>query len=167
MTAVDECIFAFALRVSSPAFVHCAPASLRSREAAREGGYIEPFTFTLRLVCGTAKAVVYRSVAHAFSICTGHSRSNVQLGAQFTYLAWNKFGNGRFQRPIPPPHIHINRKNYLELCHPSGQYPVIYLVCPLSRRNHPHFPSLPSSLVFLSQCRIRAVTLIHSPFDDS
>ena len=46
------------------------------------------------------------SVAHVFSIRAGHSRSEVQLGAQFTYLAWNKFGSGRFQRPIPPPHIH-------------------------------------------------------------
>ena len=94
LTAVDECIFAVALRVSAPAFVHCAPTNLRSREAAREGGYIEPFTFTLRLVCGTAKAVWYRSVAHAFSICAGHSRSDVQLGAQFTYLVWDKLGNG-------------------------------------------------------------------------
>ena len=109
MTAIDKCIFAVALRASAPAFVHCAPASLRSREAAREGGHIEPFTFTFRLVCGTAKAVLFRSVAHTFSICVGHFRSDVQLGAQFTYLAWNKFGNGRFQWPIPPTHIHINQ----------------------------------------------------------
>ena len=111
-----------------------------------QGGHIEPFTFTFRLVCGTAKAVVFRSVAYAFPICTGHSQSDVRLGAQFTYLAWNNFGNGQFQWLIPLPHIHINEKiNYLELCHPSGQYPTIYLVCPLSHRNHPHFP-FPSNL---------------------
>ena len=42
---------------------------------------------------------------------------------------------------LPLPHIHINKKkNYLELCCPSGQYPTIYLVCLLSHHNHPHFP---------------------------
>ena len=116
LTAIDECIFAVALQLSAPAFIHCAtafihcaPASLRSREAAREGGHIEPFTFTFHLVCGTAKAVVFRSVAYAFPICTGHSQSDVRLGAQFTYLAWNKLGNGRFQWPLR--HQHAQRQS--------------------------------------------------------
>ena len=77
----------------------------KQRSSARRRPY-RTLTFTLCLICGTAKTVVFCSVAHAFSICAGHSRSDVQLGAQFTYLAWNKFGSGRFQRPIPPPHIH-------------------------------------------------------------
>ena len=70
----------------------------------REGGHIEPFTFTLRHICGTAKAVVFRSAAHAFSIYAGHFQSDVQLGAQFTYLTWNKFGDGQFQRPLRRRH---------------------------------------------------------------
>ena len=60
------------------------------------------------------------SFAHVFSICAGHSRSDVQLGAQFTYLAWNKFGNEQFQWPIPPPHIHINQKNLFGALSPIG-----------------------------------------------
>ena len=40
----------------------------------------------------------------------------------------------------PTTYSHQPKKIYLELCRPSGQYPAIYLVCPLSRRNHPHFP---------------------------
>ena len=42
---------------------------------------------------------------------------------------------------LSPHHTFTStEKNYLELCHPPGQYPAIYLVCPLSRRNHPQFP---------------------------
>ena len=108
---------------------------------------------------------MFRSVAHAFSICAGHSRSEVQLGAQFTYLAWNKFGSRRFQRPIPPPHIHINQKKLFGTLSPIGSIPR-YLSCLSSFSSQPS-PFPPPFHPHLSQCRIRAVTLIHSPFDDS
>ena len=137
-------------------------------KAAREGGHIEPFTFTLRLVCGTAKAVVFCSVAHASPTCAGHSQSEVQLGVQFTYLAWDKFGNGRFQRPIPPPHIHINQKKTIwSFVAHWANTPLFILFVLFLVATIPISPSLPFSLVFFSQCQIRAVTLIHSPFDDS
>ena len=122
-------------------------------KAAREGGHIEPFTFTLRLVCGTAKAVVFRSVAHASPTCAGHSQSEVQLGVQFTYLAWDKFGNGRFQRPIPPPHIHINQKKSIwSFVAHRANTPLFILFVLFLVATIPISPSLPFSLVFFSQC---------------
>ena len=134
-------------------------------EAAREGGHIEPFTFTLRLVCGTAKAVVFRSVTHASPTCAGHSQSEVQLRVQFTYLAWDKFGNGWFQRPIPPPHIHINQKKSIwSFVAHRANTPLFILFVLFLVATIPISPSIPFSLVFSSQCQIRGSTsIIFSP----
>ena len=49
----------------------------------------------------------------------------------------------------------------MEPCRPSGQYPAIYLVCPRSRRNHPHFPS-PSILTGFSSLNTEAERLLWS-----
>ena len=99
------------------------------------------------------------SFAHVFSICAGHSRSEVQLGAQFTYLAWNKFGNGRFQRPIPPPHIHINQKKLFGTLSPIGSIPR-YLSCLSSFSSQPSPFPLPFHSHWFSSLNAEAERLL-------
>ena len=66
-------------------------------------------------------------------------------------------------RPLFPHHIFTStKKNYLELCRPSGQYPAINLVFPCSRCNNPHFP-FPSILTgFISSLNAEAERLLWS-----